>query len=152
MRVKAQNSWSSLPSSFDWFAGLYRGSGLVSMRFPIAAARWTAVKLTKSITHIVPVLSGLMYETFTDHVVVGVVSGVVPIVDQLAKHGASLPPIVGWIGQEAGNSGSDLAVVCRIHGPQHLGDIFGSRFYRVWVRGIEFNGGGGEGAQVECQE
>ena len=42
-------------------------------------------------------LSELVYQSLANHLVVLVIAGVVPVVEQSAEHGTRLPPVVGWV-------------------------------------------------------
>ena len=41
--------------------------------------------------------SKLVYQSLANHLVVLVIAGVVPVVEQSAEHGTRLPPVVGWV-------------------------------------------------------
>lgn len=45
----------------------------------------------------VEMFSKLVYQSLADHLVVLVVAGVVPVVEQSAEHGTRLPPVVRWV-------------------------------------------------------
>ena len=42
-------------------------------------------------------LSELVYQSLANHLVVLVIAGVVPVVEQSTEHGTRLPPVIGWI-------------------------------------------------------
>ena len=42
-------------------------------------------------------LSELVYQSLADHLIVLIVAGVVPVVEEGTEHGARLPPVVGFV-------------------------------------------------------
>lgn len=42
-------------------------------------------------------LTKLVYQSLADHLIVLIVAGVVPVVEEGTEHGARLPPVVGFV-------------------------------------------------------
>lgn len=107
---KAQNTWSSLPSFLDWLPGICR-----SLAETI---------LPDSVPYQVQPVSKIVDETLADQAIVLVVAGVMPVIQECAKHGAGLPPVIRRI-QDARITSEDGGAL--VVSPSILGnELFGN--------------------------
>ena len=102
---KAQKTWSSLPSFFDWLPGIYR--------------RLAKALLPDSISYQVESFSKIVDQALADQAIVLIVARIVPVVQECAEHGAGLPPVIRRI-QDAGITTEDVSA--RVISPSILGD------------------------------
>jgi hypothetical protein len=71
-----------------------------------------------------------VYQSLANHLVVLIVAGVVPVVEQCAEHGTRLPPVVGWVEDTGIPSKYMYAFVvdCRVLRNELFSDLTGDIF------------------------